>query len=189
MNPPPPPSPPWPMPPQLRASVGVHAVAGAVAITRPELAVWALGGVALNQAALTAAGLWPRCDWLGANLRRLPAAAAARGEIALTLDVGPDPEVTPAVQDLLAELGWRATFFCIAQRAQQYPALLRRVVQAGHGVQTAASCAGATSRRWDHAASSAKSAAHSGCWGGLTPRRPLCLALCARQAGLRPGVS
>ena len=135
MTPPPLPAPSWPMPPLLRASVGLHALAAAVAVTRPELAPWALGGVALNHAALTAAGLWPRSDWLGPNLRRLPAASAARGEIALTLDDGPDPEVTPAVLDLLAELGVRASFFCIAQRAQAHPALLRRIVQAGHSVQ------------------------------------------------------
>ena len=125
------------MPPLLRATVAVHAAAAAAAIASPAAAgPWALAGVALNHAVLTGAGLWPRSDWLGPNLTRLPDAAAARGEIALTIDDGPDPEVTPAVLDLLdAHGGQRATFFCIAERARAHPALLREIVARGHGVQ------------------------------------------------------
>ena len=126
---------PWPLPPLIRASLGLHVLAAGAAALAPQWAGWALGGVALNHALLATAGLLPRSHALGPNLTRLAPAAAARGEVALTLDDGPDPAVTPAVLDLLAEHGARATFFCIAERARAHPALLRRIVLAGHSVQ------------------------------------------------------
>ena len=124
----------WPWPPALRASVGLHVAAGA-ALFVPGAEPWAVGSVVLNHLGLTAAGLWPRSSMLGANVTRLPAASAARGAIALTIDDGPDPAVTPAVLDLLDTLGAHATFFCIAQRAAQHPALVREIVARGHDVQ------------------------------------------------------
>ena len=125
----------WPWPPALRASVALHAAAIGAAALWPGAAPWAAGAVLANHTALTAAGLWPRSALLGPNVTRLPAAAAARGEIAITIDDGPDAEVTPAVLDLLAEHGVHASFFCIAERARALPALVRRIAAAGHGVQ------------------------------------------------------
>lgn len=125
----------WPMPTLLRTSLGVHAVAAGVAAALPQHAGWALAGVAANHAALTAAGLWPRSQWLGPNLLRLPPASAARGEVALTIDDGPEPGVTPEVLDLLDQHGAQATFFCIADRAAAHPALTREIVARGHSVQ------------------------------------------------------
>ncbi|HET7525347.1 MAG TPA: polysaccharide deacetylase family protein [Burkholderiaceae bacterium] len=101
----------------------------------PDAIWWALGAIALNHVGLTAAGLWPRSKLLGPNWTRLPAAAAARAQFALTLDDGPDPQVTPRVLDLLEQHRARATFFCIAERAQAHPALLREIVARGHDVQ------------------------------------------------------
>ncbi len=124
----------WPWPAALRASVGLHAAAGAAALLVPGAAPWALCSVVLNHLGLTAAGLWPRSALLGPNVTRLPAAAARR-EFALTLDDGPDPEVTPAVLDLLDEAGVKATFFVIARCAAQHAALLRETVRRGHDVQ------------------------------------------------------
>ena len=126
---------PWPVPAVVPASAALHVAAAAAALVWPAAWPAALGAVACNHAALVAAGLWPRSTLLGPNVRRLPAAAAARGEIALTLDDGPDPEVTPAVLDLLAEHGVRATFFCIGERVRRHPALTRRIVDSGHSVQ------------------------------------------------------
>lgn len=123
------------MPPLLRASLGGHAAAAALLVAAPQAAPWALGGLALNHAVLTAAGLWPRSRLLGPNLTRLPGASAARGEIALTLDDGPDPAVTPAALDLLERHGARATFFCIAERVAAQPALAREIVARGHSLQ------------------------------------------------------
>jgi peptidoglycan/xylan/chitin deacetylase (PgdA/CDA1 family) len=125
----------WSMPPLLRATLGLHAAAAGTLMLRPEWAGWAVGAVVLNHAALTAAGLWPRSRWLGPNLVRLPPASAARGEVALTIDDGPDPAVTPAVLALLERHGARATFFCIARHAREHPALVREIVARGHSVQ------------------------------------------------------
>lgn len=119
----------------LKGSAVLHVAALAGAVARPELWAWALGAIAANQIALTAGGLLPRSRLLGPNWSRLPAAAAARAEIALTLDDGPDPEVTPRVLDTLARAGVRATFFCIAERAARSPRLVRAMVEAGHAVE------------------------------------------------------
>lgn len=126
---------PWRLPPLLSASVGVHAAAAGAALLLPELLAWSLGAVLVNHLGLAAAGLWPRSALLGPNLRRLPAAALARRETAITIDDGPDAQVTPAVLDLLAAQGAPATFFCIAEQARAQAALLRRIVAAGHSVQ------------------------------------------------------
>ncbi|MDO9073187.1 MAG: polysaccharide deacetylase family protein [Rubrivivax sp.] len=131
----PPPTGPWPWPAALRASVGLHAAAGAAALFVPGAAPWALAGVVLNHVCLTAAGLWPRSRLLGPNVTRLPPAAAVQGAYALTLDDGPDPEVTPQVLDLLDAHGVKASFFCIAERACAHPALVREIVARGHSVQ------------------------------------------------------
>jgi peptidoglycan/xylan/chitin deacetylase (PgdA/CDA1 family) len=101
----------------------------------PSLWPWALGAVAANHLALTAGGLWPRSRWLGSNWTALPPASAARAEIAITVDDGPDPAVTPAVLDLLDVHGARATFFCIGERARAQPALCREIVARGHSVE------------------------------------------------------
>jgi peptidoglycan/xylan/chitin deacetylase (PgdA/CDA1 family) len=125
----------WPLPPLVTASAGLHAVALGAAVGVPGALPWAIGAVALNHALITGIGLTPRSRWLGANVTRLPEAAAARGEVALTIDDGPDPQVTPQVLDLLDAHGQRATFFCIAERAAAHPDLAREIVERGHSVQ------------------------------------------------------
>jgi peptidoglycan/xylan/chitin deacetylase (PgdA/CDA1 family) len=121
--------------PLVKASAALHLGAGAAVIAVPAVWPWALGAVVLNHALVTATGLWPRSTWLGANVRRLPEASAARGEVSVTIDDGPNPEVTPAVLDLLDAAGARATFFCIAAHAQAHPQLCREIVRRGHSVQ------------------------------------------------------
>ena len=56
------------------------------------------------------------------------------GEVALTFDDGPDPEITPQVLDLLAAHGAKATFFCVGYRAAQHPELVRRILAEGHAL-------------------------------------------------------
>jgi peptidoglycan/xylan/chitin deacetylase (PgdA/CDA1 family) len=126
---------PWPVPLFLKLTVVCHVAAFVVLMALPSTWQWAVGAVLLNHLAITAIGLWPRSNWLGPNVVRLPADAAARGEVALTIDDGPDPDVTPAVLDLLDAARTRATFFCIAQRAEQHPDLVREIVRRGHSVQ------------------------------------------------------
>ena len=107
----------------------------AAAVLVPGAAPWALGAIVLNHAVITAAGLTPRSRLLGPNITRLPSAAAARREIAITIDDGPDPEATPQVLDRRAAPGARATFFCIAERGREHPALAREIVARGHSIQ------------------------------------------------------
>lgn len=125
----------WRPAPAIAGSMGLHFLAGAGAVVSPEAWQWALATLAANHAVLTAGGLWPRSTWLGPNVTRLPAASAARSEISLTFDDGPDPEVTPRVLDLLEARGATATFFCIGERARAYPDLCREIVRRGHGIE------------------------------------------------------
>jgi len=59
---------------------------------------------------------------------------AAQPAVALTFDDGPDPVHTPAVLDLLASHGIKATFFLIGEKVQQHPELVRRMAAEGHAI-------------------------------------------------------
>lgn len=122
-------------PPALTLSAAWHAVAVTGCALDPAAWPWWLAGTFANHAIVTAAGLWPRSSILGPNWTRLPAAASKRRAIALTIDDGPDPQVTPQVLDLLDRHGVRATFFCIGEHARRYPALTREIVARGHAVE------------------------------------------------------
>ena len=119
----------------IRASLALHLLAAAALIMAPAQWHWALGAVVANHLLVTAVGLWPRSHWLGPNWTRLPAPATARNEIALTIDDGPDPLVTPQVLDILDSHAVRATFFCIGDQAVRYPDLCREIVRRGHAVE------------------------------------------------------
>ncbi|MBB3637739.1 polysaccharide deacetylase family protein [Variovorax atrisoli] len=125
----------WPWPPAIRASAAWHAAAIGAGVLVPGALPWAVGAIVLNHALITGAGLTPRSSLLGPNVTRLPEAAAARREVAITIDDGPEPEVTPRVLDLLDAHGQRATFFCIAERVLAQPALAREIVARGHSIQ------------------------------------------------------
>src|SRR3977135_4128407 len=77
--------------PVLSASAAVRRGRVAGWLSSPRDWPWAIGAVAANHGVLAAAGLWPRSTLLGPNWIRLPAQSAARGEVALTIDDGPDP--------------------------------------------------------------------------------------------------
>jgi peptidoglycan/xylan/chitin deacetylase (PgdA/CDA1 family) len=64
-------------------------------------------------------------------LWRLP---ALQPQVALTFDDGPDPVYTPALLDLLAQNGIKASFFVIGEKAEQHPELLRRMADEGHAI-------------------------------------------------------
>jgi peptidoglycan/xylan/chitin deacetylase (PgdA/CDA1 family) len=119
----------------LPASVAVHLAAAASVVVEPHVWPWALGGVVANHAVLTAAGLWPRSRLLGPNWTHLPAPSGARGEVAITIDDGPDPDVTPEVLDQLAGSSARATFFCVGERVLRHAVLARRIIQSGHCIE------------------------------------------------------
>lgn len=119
----------------VRASCRLHAAA-ALGLAA-DLAGWemALGAVGASHGAMAAAGLLPRNALLGPNLRRLPDDAARRGEVALTFDDGPDPEVTTRVLDLLDAHGASASFFLVGRRAGRHAGLVREIVRRGHSVE------------------------------------------------------
>jgi peptidoglycan/xylan/chitin deacetylase (PgdA/CDA1 family) len=116
----------------MQATFVCHALAAVVVWWQP---LWVLAALAVNHGLIVAATLWPRSTWFGPNLSRLPEAATRRGEVVISIDDGPDPEVTPRVLDLLDTAGVRATFFCIAERVAEQPALAREIVARGHDIQ------------------------------------------------------
>lgn len=54
--------------------------------------------------------------------------------IALTFDDGPHPEGTPAVLEVLAREGAKATFFLVGEQVERYPALAAEIAAAGHEI-------------------------------------------------------
>ena len=125
----------WSPPPLLYASAAVHLGAAAAALARPRLWPWALGALAANHVALAAAGLWPRSQLLGPNWVRLPARKGVATGVAITIDDGPDPAVTPQVLSQLAEHQALATFFCVGARVERYADLAREIVRRGHAIE------------------------------------------------------
>jgi peptidoglycan/xylan/chitin deacetylase (PgdA/CDA1 family) len=126
----------WRPSPLLVASAAVHLGAAAALIARPRAWPWSLGALLANHVVLAAAGLWPRSQLLGANWTRLP----ERGNLALcgvaiTIDDGPDPDVTPRVLELLEGYEARASFFCIGERVLRYPDLAQEIVRRGHVIE------------------------------------------------------
>lgn len=118
-----------------------------------------LGGLQGDAAGALAFGVAPSLGLgtSGARLRRLldrvrnrvaapfcgaTVAVATREKLlALTFDDGPDPESTPALLDLLARVGARATFFVLGARAAQNPELIARILAEGHEIGN---------HTWDH---------------------------------------
>ena len=125
----------WKPTPLIYATIVVHVLALIFVIAAPGQWRWWFGAVFANHALLMLVGLWPRSHWIGPNWTSLPAAAIARNEIALTIDDGPDPEVTPQVLDMLDRHSVRATFFCVGANAARHPDLCRDIVRRGHAVE------------------------------------------------------
>ncbi|MDN7905838.1 polysaccharide deacetylase family protein [Burkholderia diffusa] len=123
----------WKPTPLIAGTAALHAGALAAVVAQPAAWPWAAGSVVASHLALTAAGLWPRSALLGPNWTRLPAGAGRR--IALTIDDGPDPDVTPRVLDLLDRHDARATFFCIGDLARRHPRWIEAIVARGHAVE------------------------------------------------------
>jgi peptidoglycan-N-acetylglucosamine deacetylase len=118
----------------LQASAALHL--GAIAGIATGLPLtWAAGAVVANHALLTAAGLWPRSTMLGSNMLRLSQAAHEANQIAITIDDGPNPEVTPAVLDILDTSNAKASFFCIGRLVELHPYLAQEIIRRGHSIE------------------------------------------------------
>lgn len=125
----------WRPGPFLLTQLALHVAALVLLLIAPQEWRWSATTVLLSQLMLMVAGLWPRSTCLGANLVRLPTIAVQRAEVAITIDDGPDPEVTPQVLAILAQHGASATFFCIGERAAAHPELCQRMLAAGHRIE------------------------------------------------------
>jgi len=125
----------WRPSPLLVASLLLHGLAAGSVVLHP--ASWPLVAAVLvgNHLLLAIVGLLPRSALLGPNWTRLPAPAARRGEVALTIDDGPDPLVTPRVLEILDQYHAKASFFCVGDEAQRHPELCREIVRRGHAVE------------------------------------------------------
>ena len=97
-------------------------------------------------------GLWPRSVLLGPNWTRLPEAAATRDAVAITIDDGPHPDITPRVLELLDEHGAKATFFCVGEKVRRYPEIAREILHGGTRSRITASGMCITSHSWVHGA-------------------------------------
>jgi peptidoglycan/xylan/chitin deacetylase (PgdA/CDA1 family) len=113
----------------------LHAAAIIALVAHPASWMWILGAVIANHLLLSAAVLWPKGYLLGPNVVRLPMSAIQRGEISLTFDDGPDPDVTPQVLDLLDRYQAKASFFCIAEKATAFPDIVKEIARRGHSVE------------------------------------------------------
>jgi peptidoglycan-N-acetylglucosamine deacetylase len=100
----------------VRAALELTAVAAGAVWTAPALAPVAA----------------PVCEALGIQ-RRLDASAPPRA-VALTFDDGPHRQGTPAVLEILAARGARATFFLVGEQVERDPGLAREITAAGHAV-------------------------------------------------------
>ncbi len=117
----------------VQGSLALHVAALATVVARPASWPWALGAVAADHLIISAGGLMPRSGLLGPNWTHLPHSAGAC--VALTVDDGPDPAVTPRLLALLEAHRVRATFFCIGARVRSHPGLAREILARGHALE------------------------------------------------------
>jgi peptidoglycan/xylan/chitin deacetylase (PgdA/CDA1 family) len=125
----------WRPTPAIRVSAAVHLTALTGFALAPASWDYIAAVLAGNHLVLGLAGMWPRSTLIGSNLRRLPEDSAARGEIALTFDDGPDPVVTPIVLDLLDRHEAKASFFCVGVKAAAHPSIVQEIARRGHSVE------------------------------------------------------
>jgi peptidoglycan/xylan/chitin deacetylase (PgdA/CDA1 family) len=112
-------------------TVATAVVAGAVAADRRlgTVPLVTVAGVVASSSYLT--GTFAARNRLFGAPVRLERIA---GTFALTFDDGPDPRFTPAICELLAERGHRATFFVLGRAVRRAPHLVRTILDAGHEV-------------------------------------------------------
>jgi len=53
-------------------------------------------------------------------------------DVFLTFDDGPNPDVTPAVLEILDKYEAKATFFCIGRNVERYPDVFKQIKDEGH---------------------------------------------------------
>lgn len=58
----------------------------------------------------------------------------SNNQILLTFDDGPIVESTEIILDILKEKNRRAVFFCVGNNVKKYPALAKKIIEAGHTI-------------------------------------------------------
>lgn len=101
-------------------------------LTLAGQAPWAVALFVAVGVVFTLGTLCPASRLFGPHRRELTAAQAARGEVWITFDDGPDPVTTPLLLDCLACHGVRAGFFLIGDKARRHPELVRAIAAGGH---------------------------------------------------------
>ena len=101
----------WLPTPLLIISAILHIFALLFILLLPQYWLWVVATIVCDHLWIIALGLLPRSQLLGANWTHLPITAAQRGEIALTIDDGPDLDVTVQVLAILDRYAVTATFF------------------------------------------------------------------------------
>ncbi|MDO8414399.1 MAG: polysaccharide deacetylase family protein [Gallionellaceae bacterium] len=119
----------------IRLTFLLHGAALLILLIQPAWWREVLALLLTNHMLLSVAVLFPRSQFLGVNLTRLPLSATQRKEVALTFDDGPDPHTTPQILDLLERYQARASFFCIGEKAAAFPEIIREIIQRGHSVE------------------------------------------------------
>jgi len=118
----------------IQASLALHAGAAIVVLARPHLWPWCWRSCCRSPHTDRSRPLAEK-QAVGPNWTHLPIAAAANGSVAITIDDGPDPAVTPKVLDLLDQHCAKATFFCIGELVEQHSSLAREIVSRGHSIE------------------------------------------------------
>ncbi len=75
----------------------------------------------LHKIPTVAAWIFPRRIWFG-----------TKGNVCLTFDDGPHPEITPWLLDELKSNKIKATFFWLGSKIEKYPELFKRATAEGH---------------------------------------------------------
>lgn len=70
----------------------------------------------------------------GVYLRAFCGLKTSQKIISLTFDDGPDVLNTVRVLEVLKKYGVKATFFCIGEKAETHPELVKRMVEEGHSI-------------------------------------------------------
>jgi len=119
----------------LRISIVVHGAGMLVLILKPAMWPWVAAALGANHLVLFAGVFLVRGELLGPNLSRLPASARAHGEVCLTFDDGPHPQLTPRVLEVLERYRAQASFFCVGEKALAHPEIVREIARRGHSVE------------------------------------------------------
>lgn len=57
-----------------------------------------------------------------------------KSKIHLTFDDGPDENTTPQILEILKKHNQKATFFCIGEKIEQHPQIIKQIIEEGHKI-------------------------------------------------------